>query len=62
MKKSSRFEKGKKIEDNIIKDVRNLFRIKTEIDDTRIKDFRNISRMKKEIVDTTVKVIKIFLD
>ena len=28
----------KKIEDNIIKDVRNLFRLNKEIDDTRIKD------------------------
>ena len=32
------FEKDKKVEDNIIKDVRNLFRLKKEIDDSTIKD------------------------
>ena len=41
MMKSSRLEKKqKRIEDNIIKDVRNLFRIKTERDDATIKDFK----------------------
>ena len=38
MMKSSRFEKDKKIEGNIIKDVRNLFRLKKEIDGTTVKD------------------------
>ena len=51
--KSSRLEKDKKIEENIIKDVRNLFKIKQKIDDTRIKDVRNIFRLKKEIVNIT---------
>ena len=34
--------------ENIIKDVRNLFRLAKEIDDTTIKDIRNIFRLKKE--------------
>ena len=46
--KISRLEKGKKIGGNIIKDVRNLFRLKKEIDVTAIKDIRNIFRLKKE--------------
>ena len=35
-------------EENIIKDVRNLFRLKKEIDDTAIKDIRNLFRLKAE--------------
>ena len=35
-------------EENIIKDVRNLFWLKKEIDDTAIKDIRNLFRLKKE--------------
>ena len=31
-------KKTKKIEDNIIKDVRNIYRMKKEIDDTAVKD------------------------
>ena len=34
-------KKLQKIEDNIIQDVRNLFRLKIEIDDTKIKDIKN---------------------
>ena len=41
-------KKKKKIEDNIIKDVRNLFTLQNEIDDTAIKDIKNIFRLKKE--------------
>ena len=54
--KSSRFEKDKKVEDHIIKHVRNLFRIKQEIDDTTIKDIRNLFRVKKKKKreDTTI--------
>ena len=37
----------KKIESNIIKDVRDLFSLQKEIDDTTIKDMRNICRLKK---------------
>ena len=32
----------------IIKDVRNLFRLKKELDDNTIKDIRNPFRLKKE--------------
>ena len=53
--KISRFEKNKKIEDNIIKNVRNLFRLKRKIDDTTIKDVKNLFRLKKVIDDTTIK-------
>ena len=35
-------------EENIIKHVRNLFRLKKKIDDTTIKDIRNGFRLKKE--------------
>ena len=35
-----KFEKDKKVKDNIIKDVRNLFRLKKEIDDAAIKNIR----------------------
>ena len=35
------------IEENMIKDVRNLFRIKMEIDDTAVKGIRNLLRLKK---------------
>ena len=31
-------KKTKEIEDNIIKDVRNIYRMKKEIDDTAVKD------------------------
>ena len=46
--KSSRFEKDGKIEENIIKNIRNIFRQKKEVDDITIKDIRNLSRLKKE--------------
>ena len=36
------------LEDNIIKDVRNLVRLKKEIDDTAIKNIRNLFRLTKE--------------
>ena len=36
-------------ERNIIKDIRNLFRLKKEQNDTGIKDVRNLFRLKKEI-------------
>ena len=43
MMEISRLEKDSKLEDNmIIKDVKNLFRLKQEIDDPTIKDIRNI--------------------
>ena len=43
-----RHEKEKQKENNIIKDVRNLFRLKNEMDDTTIKDVRNLFRLSKE--------------
>ena len=47
--KRSRCEKDKKkIQHNVSKDLRNLFRLKKEIDDTTIKDVRNLFRLKKE--------------
>ena len=45
--KSSSLEKYQKIEDKIIKDVRNLFRLKKEIGYTTTKDVRNLFRLKK---------------
>ena len=35
-------------EENIIEDVRNLFRLKKELNNTEIKDIRNIFRLEKE--------------
>ena len=46
--KSSRLEKGEKVEDNIIEDVRILFRLKREMDDTTVKDLRNLFGLKQE--------------
>ena len=48
MLKSSIFEKDREIEENIIKLVRNFFRLKDEIDDITIKDIRNLFRLKEE--------------
>ena len=46
--KISRHEKDEKIEENIIKDKKNLYRPKKEIYDTTIKDVkRNLFRLKK---------------
>ena len=39
--KTSRFEKYKKMEENIIKDVRNLFRLQKQIDDTALRTSRS---------------------
>ena len=36
-------------EDKIIKDTRNLFRLKKEQNETAIKDIRNLFRLKKEV-------------
>ena len=46
------------MDDNAIKDVRNLFRLKKETNDTTIKDMRNLFRLKKEnevIKDRTIR-------
>ena len=47
MMKNSRLEKDKKIEEKLIKDVRNLFGLKEYIDDTTVKDIRNLYRLRK---------------
>ena len=36
-------------EEKIIKDIRNLFRLKKEQNDTAIKDIKNLFRLKKEV-------------
>ena len=43
-----RHEKDEKIDNNIMKEVRNLFRLIKEINDTTIKDIRNLFGLKKE--------------
>ena len=48
MIKIPRPEKDRKIKDNIIKDTRNLFRLKKEIDGAVIKNIKNLFRLKKE--------------
>ena len=50
--------KKDKIEDNIIKDVRNLLRLKKEIDDNTIKDMRNVFRLKEEIQAIKDRIIR----
>ena len=44
--KSSR-QKDKEIDDNLIKDKKNLFRLKKYIYDTIIKDVKNLFKLKK---------------
>ena len=39
-------------EENIIKDIRNIFRLKKEQNYTAIKDIRNLFRLVKAIKDT----------
>ena len=59
--KSSGLEKDQNIENNIIKDVRNLCRLKKEINDMAIKDVKNLFRLKKEnesIKDSIIRVIR----
>ena len=62
MMKISRLEKDqKKRENNIIKDVRNIFRSVNKINDTVIKEIPNLLRLKKEnkaIKKTIVRDIK----
>ena len=47
MMKSSRLVKDKKIDDNLIKDKKNLFRLKKYIYETIIKDVKNLFKLKK---------------
>ena len=46
------------MEDNIIKEVRNLFRLKKEIDGNTIKDVINLFRLKKENETIKEKIIR----
>ena len=55
--KSSRHAKDKNIECNIIRHVKNIFRLKNKTDDTTIKYRRNVMRL-KEVDDTIVKDIR----
>ena len=41
-------------EEKIIKDIRNLFRLKKEQNDTPMKDIRNLFRIKKEIKELKI--------
>ena len=36
-------------EEKIIKDIRNLFRLKIKLNETAIKDIRNLATLKKEV-------------
>ena len=45
-------------EEDIIKDIRNLFSLKKEQSYTAVKDIRNLFRLKKEQSYTAVKDIK----
>ena len=57
-------KKIKAIEDNFIKDVRNLFKLKKEIDGTTIKDIRYLFRLNKEnetMKDRVIKILETFL-
>ena len=38
----------RKREDNIMKDIKNLFRLRKEIDNSATKDIRNLFRLKKQ--------------
>ena len=45
-------------EENITKDIRNLFRLKAELNYTAINDTRNISRLEKETKAIKDKVLR----
>ena len=38
------------VKDNIIKDVKNLFKLKSETNNNKIKDIRNLFRLKKKAI------------
>ena len=51
-------------EENIIKDTRNLFRLKTELNYTPIKDVRNLFRLEKKLKQLKteyLQILRIFL-
>ena len=50
-------------EENIIKDIRNLFRLKIELNYTEIKDIRNLFRLKiklKQLKAEYLEILKSF--
>ena len=51
-------ENPKYEEEIIIKDIRNLFRLKKEQNDTAVKDIRNLFRLKNEIKGIKDTVLK----
>lgn len=64
--RSLRFEKSKKIEYNIIKNVRNLFKTyqksfqtKNKTDNITVNDIRNLFRVKKENKEIKNKLIRV---
>ena len=62
MMKSPRLEEYKNIEENLIRDVRNLFRLnklEKEISDAAIKSIKSLFRLKKEIKQFKTEKLKI---
>ena len=45
-------------EENITKDIRNIFRLKAKINYTAIKDIKNLFRLKAKLNYTAIKEIK----
>ena len=60
--KRSRPEEDKNTEGNIIKDVKNISKMKQKIYGTMFEDVRNLFKLKKERSDTTIQDLKFFLD
>ena len=59
--KNSRLGEGEKIENNIIKNARNLFGQQKEIDHSTIKGIKSLSRLNKEnkaIKDRVIRYIR----
>ena len=51
-------------EEKIIKDIRNLFRLKKELNDTALKNIRNLFRLKNKLKKLKIKyseILRIFL-
>ena len=49
-------------EGNIIKDIRNLFRLKEELNYTAIKDITNLFRLEKETKAIKDRMLRMFRD
>ena len=45
-------------EENIMKDIRNIFRLEKELNYTAIKDIRNLFRLEKEIKAINDKILR----